>query len=58
MNESNLVDLFFRNRNCETRIVERFDYDESAADWADAIFAGKIIEMLSRTSKQMIIFIV
>ncbi|GMR37066.1 hypothetical protein PMAYCL1PPCAC_07261, partial [Pristionchus mayeri] len=34
------LEQLLKNRSCETRIVERFDYDEAAAEWADAIFAA------------------
>ncbi|GMT16750.1 hypothetical protein PFISCL1PPCAC_8047, partial [Pristionchus fissidentatus] len=34
------LEQLLKNRSCETRIVERFDYDDAAAEWADAIFAA------------------
>lgn len=36
----NVVEQELRNAGIETRVVQRFDYDKAAVEWADAIFSA------------------
>uniref|UniRef100_A0A915BU41 NAD kinase 2, mitochondrial n=1 Tax=Parascaris univalens TaxID=6257 RepID=A0A915BU41_PARUN len=36
----NIVEQELRNAGIETRVVQRFDYDKAAVEWADAVFSA------------------